>query len=206
MPEITPDTGFPIKIDVFSQFADLLGKVGNSLGKLAAGIKEAIETGRDLRRSYLEELRIQRLVTLRKDLVIHNNMNNQELLSRINTFLDDSSGSNWELVRQHLDTTISPFLNQIIREVVDEDGSWTLESSYKDLVAVLHGRQARVARLKSLDAPSSVQEIEGLRSLTVRYQELMAQLDAVSDALAAYIRHQQGASGTKSRNRPSKRG
>ena len=81
MPEIT-DTGFPIKIDVFSQFADLLGKVGDNLAKLAAGIKEAAGTGRALYRSWRDEFRMEGLVRLRRDLVIHNNKNNLELLKR----------------------------------------------------------------------------------------------------------------------------
>jgi hypothetical protein len=209
MPEIASDTGFPIKIDVFSQFADLLGKVGNNLATLATGIKEATETGRALYRSWRDESRMERLVMLRRDLVIHNNKNNQELLRRINIFLDDPSGSNWELVRQHLDITVSPLLIKLIGAVEHEEGAWALEPSYKDLVEVLQTRAGTVIELKSLDAPSTAQEMEGLRRLTVRYQEIMTQLDTVSNALAAYIKYREDSSPTKSqpsahsRNRPS---
>ena len=67
-----------------------------------------------------------------------------------------------------------------------------------------------VLELKAFDAPpSTAQEMDGLKRVTVRYQEIMTELDAVSDALAIYVKHHETSTCTSSNaaqhsgNRPS---
>lgn len=187
-------TEFTFTIDFFGQVAEAVGKLGDSITKIADGINHAIQTGvgvYDLIAVRRTRKKLKVLLSKLQDL----RTQNRDLLAISRDFLRNRSQfqgnldlqTQWKTIRAvFIETYVE--VKEISRMLDKNASDVILEDFFFDLKQVIHTRGFYLEHLRDWPMPESDTERNAFSIMIRSYDKLANRLAELERALAEYIK------------------
>lgn len=100
--------------------------------------------------------------------------------------LNEFSESEWSDFKSEL-SNLLPALNRLMSEIGKENSDFILEKDYRILRRAMDRRRRLFRQILQYDRPTTDEEIEQLRAISILWGNLLTQLDQSLDTLGQYI-------------------
>lgn len=173
----------------------LVANAGDALSKISKGFRDLITAGSDAYSFSAAVRERDRLKLLSKDLRELTQGSNVMLVQSIDYYIamarrkrpEPEVEAAWTLVASHVDQTLIS-VTRLLEDVKQEKGDFVLMPAYESLLATLTSRSITLGRLKSIDAPTSKEELAQLELLSEKYRIFIANAREATNQLNEYIR------------------
>jgi hypothetical protein len=175
------------KIGIIREFADLIGSIGDSLGKLADGFEKLVGTGLRTYDAVAARRAESRLYSLRASLTRLAGVQTTLVFDTIPDYLETKDPAVWERVTIKL-ASVSKIVAELLKDVSAERSDFVATETYDTITRALYARQNLIEKLQAMAPPTSEAELNGLRLVQQRYGTMIKNLMRANAALGAYLR------------------
>lgn len=177
----------PVTIATIKEVADLVGGVGDALGKLTDGVQKMIIAGEKglsglaARRTHASMIELSKLTT---GVALANRV---AAIPALESYLRTPTAADWRKTVDALREVLVG-VDTVLRRLNADKSDLVLQPVYTKLQASLRARADLLSRLASVPPPTTKAELAELRKVLARYRILVAQLESARDELNEYAR------------------
>ncbi len=171
---------------VIREFAETIGVVGDSLGKLADGFDKLIGTGTKTYDMLAARKARSHLVDLNASITQLMVAQHAYVAVSIDEYLDRPSPAAWAGVTDRLKLVLDHVV-PLLAEVKAERSDFVLTPGYEQMFAGLTARQSVLEKLIALPPPATPEELAALKDAGENYKVLIENLGRANAALAKYV-------------------
>jgi hypothetical protein len=175
------------KIGIIREFADLVGAIGDSLGKLADGFEKLVGTGLRTYDAVAARRAESRLYSLRVRLTRLAGVQTILVFDTIPDYLETQDPAIWQRVTKKL-ASVSKIVSELLKEVSAERSDFVATETYDTITRTLYARRNLIEKLQAMTPPTTEAELNGLRLVQQRYGKMVENLLRANTALGAYLR------------------
>ncbi len=176
-----------VQLTKLVQILAAMAEASDSLAKLASFVNGLVERGDKTYSTASARATHSRLRDLSARLSHLIAVNQTNVFTSIERYLDAPSDYEWGLVTRELETVLRD-VKDILIDVEAERSDFVLETTYLDIVRTLRTRGVVLERLISMPPPKTGDELAVLREIQGRYVILIANLEKATIALNAYLK------------------
>lgn len=169
------------------EVADMLGGIGDALGKLTEGVQKMVVAGDNAlstlsaRRAHASLVELSRLTT---GLAARQRLG---AIPALEQYLRAPSPRAWIVVGGELGGVLVE-VDSLLTRLNRDKSDLVLQPVYAKLETALRARVTLLSRLTSAPPPATKAELAELRNVLARYRILVAQLESARDELNEYAR------------------
>jgi hypothetical protein len=179
-------------VAIIKSVADLIGAIGDALGKLTDGVQKMIVAGDrgwttiQARRTHASLINLSQLTTRLSVAQSGAPGTRSSLPDMLEDYLSDPTPEHWVMASDRIQDILVR-VDTILARLDSERSDLVLQPAYAKLSAALQSRASVLRPLATAPPPTTPAERRELRRLIAAYRIMMAQLASARDELNAYI-------------------
>ena len=175
------------KLEVLTEVSKALGELGDSIVKITDGIKHIVVTGGEGVSFVFAKKTKNDLKELSAESTQFAISQNAKIVESIDEYLLNPSKYDWPFVQKKLSDVLL-LGTELLMEWNEERSDFIVEASYEKLLDSLNSRISILEKIKSMEAPTTEEELGALSEVNKKYKALINNFREAIRELNTYIK------------------
>ena len=174
-------------MEVLTEVSKALGELGDSIVKITDGIKHIVVTGGEGVSFVFAKKTKNDLKELSAESTQFAISQNAKIVESIDEYLLNPSKYDWPFVQKKLSDVLL-LGTELLMEWNEERSDFIVEASYEKLLDSLNSRISILEKIKSMEAPTTEEELGALSEVNKKYKALINNFREAIRELNTYIK------------------
>lgn len=190
---VRPQIGAASSVVLLKELADRVGAAADALTKIVDSLTHLVTTGAQGYNAVHANLVYDKL---RNTSALASSLVSSQLIlaKNLGEYAESAAGADqasrevaWAALVKRVQDVLTQVL-AILNRVREDRSDFVLEPAYAKLSDVLQARVSLLQRIQSMPAPSTPEELQSVREIANRYNDLIAQLQLARDEMNVYVK------------------